>query len=136
MIFCVFLAGICTADDCGCGGFDTSPPGYGWECPGFSGPDTHDSSGGGPTSGGAGAEPSDSGSSPSAGSSLSDSGSSGGSSPGSSGGVSGSESSSDSALQLAIRGADYYRKGEMNQSLDMLNKSLSLDPGHGRQKGM
>jgi hypothetical protein len=128
MIFCVLMAGICTADDCGCGGFDTSPPGYGWESPGFSGLDTHDSSNGGSTSGSAGSEPSDSGSSPSAGNSISDTGSSGGSSTGDSGGAGGSESSFDSALQYAIKGATYYKNGDMNQSLEMLNKSLSLDP--------
>lgn len=122
---CLFLIGICNGDDCGCGGFDTSPPDYGWNSPGFSGPDTPASSNGGSTPGGAGAEPSESGGSSGTGNSASDSGSSGGSSTG---GVSGSESSSDSALLLAVKGSDYFREGDMNQSLSMLNKSLSIDP--------
>lgn len=49
-------------------------------------------------------------------------------STGGGGGLSGSEGSSDSALLLAVRGTDYYRQGDMNQSLVSLNKSLSLDP--------
>ena len=125
MIVCVFLIAICNGDDCGCGGFDTSPPDYGWNSPGFSGPDTPASSNGGSAPDGAGAEHSESGGSSGTGNSASDSGSSGGSSTG---GVSGSESSSDSALLLAVKGSDYFREGDMNQSLSMLNKSLSIDP--------
>jgi tetratricopeptide (TPR) repeat protein len=40
----------------------------------------------------------------------------------------GSESTSDSALLLAVRGTTYYQQGDLNQSLDLLNKSISLDP--------
>ena len=125
ILVCFFLVGFCAGADCGCA-FDTSPPDYGWNSPGFS--DSHDSSNGGSSLGGADAGPSDSGSSSSSGTSASDSGSSGSSSGGGSSGISGSESSTDSALLLATQGATYYRQGDMNQSLRLLNKSLSIDP--------
>ncbi len=125
MIVCLFLIGTCSGEDCGCGGFDTSPPDYGWNSPGFSGLDTHESPNGGSTPGGAGAEPSESCGSSAPGNSISDTGSSG---DRSGGGVSGSECSSDSALLLVVKGSDYFREGDMNQSLSMLNNSLSIDP--------
>jgi hypothetical protein len=128
MIVCVFLVTLCSAEDCGCGGFDTSPSDYGWNSPGYSGPDPSDNSNGGSTPGSADGEASDSGGSPTADNSITDSGSSDGSSTGSSGGISGSESSSDSALLLAVSAAGYYHQGDLNQSLSLLNKSLSIDP--------
>jgi hypothetical protein len=128
MMVCVFLVAVCSADDCGCGGFDTSPSDYGWNSPGYSGPDISDNSNGGSTPDSAGGEASDSGGSPTADNSITDSGSSDGSSTGSSGGISGSESSSDSALLLAVSGTSYYHQGDLNQSLSVLNKSLFIDP--------
>lgn len=122
------LVGVSSGDDCGCGGFDTSPPDYGWESPGFGGLDNQDNSNNGLSidsvdGGAAGSESTQTNSN-----SAPDSGSPAGSDTGGPGSTSGSESNSGNALSLAIQGEDLYRKGDMNQSLATLNKSLSLDP--------
>ena len=127
ILVCVFLVGISAGEDCGCD-FDTSPPDFSWESPGYSSPGTQDNSNSGSTPGSAGGASSNSGSSSSGDNSISGPGSSGDSSTAGSGSISGSAGSSDSALVLAARGADYYRQGDLNQSLDMMNKSLIIDP--------
>jgi len=99
-----------------------------WESPGFNGLNRNESSGGVSAMCCAGAKASDPGCSPSAGNSIADYGFSGESSTGGSGGVGGSESSSAPSLQFAMNRSDFYREGDLNQSPDMLNKSLSLDP--------
>ncbi|GEM_PF-3171815 len=125
------LISVCTGADCGCGSFDTTPSGYGWDSPGNSGIDTYDTSQWSASPGSGSAGPSDSGSSSSGSSATgstsqtsgsSVSGDSGSGSAGAGGG------SSDDAVLLASTGLNLFRKGDFNNSLVALNGSLSRDP--------
>ena len=131
ILLCSALIGVIAAEDCGCGGFDVSPPDFGSFDPGFSGPDSHDNSNGGPSSGSGDVGPSDSGSSSSgsssAGSGSQTSGSSMSSDSGS-GSMNSGGGSADDAVLLTVKGLDLFRKGDFNNSLIALNASLVLDP--------
>jgi hypothetical protein len=123
-ILCFFIICHCNAGDldCGCGTNSMTDP-FGWDSQGSDG-----SADPGSSHGGADGGPSDSGNNP--GTSTSDSSSviSTDDSLGSTASISGSDSSSDSSGSLISQSLIIFHKGEMNQSLDMLNKSLSLDP--------
>jgi hypothetical protein len=110
------------ASDCGCGGLTDSGPPSGWADAGNAAMDSY--SGFGDTGGGSASG--SSGGSSSSGSSGSLSGSSDGSSGSSGGGT--SAGSADEAVLLTSKGISLLRQGDLNSSLEILNKSISYDP--------
>ncbi|HTY15217.1 MAG TPA: tetratricopeptide repeat protein [Methanoregulaceae archaeon] len=136
--WCALIGVVCAAADCGCGGLPDSSPPSGWSDAGNSAMSSYSGFGGtgsgsgtgnsysdqgntgSGTSGGDGAGPS---SSSGTDSGSANSGSSGTASSGSSAG-----SFSDQALALTSQGIAQFRQGDLNKSLDSLNRSLALDP--------
>jgi len=133
LAWCALVGIVCAASGCGCGGLPSSSPPSGWSDAGNAAMSSYSGFGGTGGGTGAGSTTSDhgssggtsqgSGGSAGTGQGPSDSGSSAGTTPGSSAG-----SYSGEALKLTSQGIALFKQGNVNLSLDSLNRSLALDP--------